>query len=136
MMKKKIFKSTLTVVMLAVAGYGGYKAYAKYASNEMTTSLLMQNVEALTQEETLNEYQQKCYNDGGNWDMATVLSASGFESVSCTIEGEITFNNVTIKGSYVKGGTYRMPWAVYKCESSSENCCIKQGLYTGETKLA
>ena len=74
---------------------------------------------------------------GGNWNMASVLMSSGFENVECKVDGEISFLGITLKGSYYqKGMSYSFPWASYRCESSEGNCCTKQGLYSGENKLA
>ena len=51
-MKKLISKSTLTVVTAALTGLCGVKAYEKYQTSKLAeNTLLMQNVEALTQGE-------------------------------------------------------------------------------------
>ena len=68
--------------------------------------------------------------------MASQCVESGFESVTCTIKGEITVFGVALKGEYSKGSTYRIAWARYQCVTSNGNCCKKQGLYSGDTKLA
>lgn len=47
-MNKKFLKSTLVVAMIAVTGYGSYKAYEGYAEN--SNGLLLENVEALSEE--------------------------------------------------------------------------------------
>jgi len=72
-----------------------------------------------------------------NWDMESILASCGFETVECKVDGEISFLGITLKGSYYKkGSSYSMPWASYRCESSPVNCFTKQGLYSGESKLA
>lgn len=69
--------------------------------------------------------------------MASVLKDCGFETVECKIDGEISLLGITVKGSYYKKGSkYSIPWASYRCESAPGNCCVKQGLYSGEEKLA
>ena len=106
-MKKKIFKSTLTVVMLAVAGYGGYKAYAKYASNEMTTSLLMQNVEALTQEESTD-----------------IIRFAKLSPVECPISKVNGATAIYIKGVLIPAfGSYTVYGSKYSCEFNLFNNC-------------
>lgn len=52
-MKKNILKSTLVVAALAIAGYGGEKAYNSYAQNE-PFGLLAANIEALSNPEGQN----------------------------------------------------------------------------------
>ena len=100
-------------------------------------SLLILNVEALSQtEEPYPEERKKCIEEGGNWNMSSVCVASGFEHVTCKLSGEIILFGVTIKGSYEKGKKYPIAWARYECKDSSGNCCKKQGLYSGEKKLA
>lgn len=140
-MNKKLLKSTLAVAMVAVAGYGGYKAYDGYAGSENNASLLLQNIEALTENTTEDalriQMMQECHAKGGNWDMATIADDSGFETVTCEVSGEVSAFGITIKGSYKKGESYSIAWVRYKCVSSPNNCCVKQGLYTGEDqKLA
>ena len=101
-------------------------------------ALLKANIEALVSNEddagawTIG----KCHSAGGNWDMASVCEETGFESATCKVSGEINIFGIKLSGSYEKGQTYYIPWARYKCVSSSKNCCTKQGLYTGNTKLA
>lgn len=68
--------------------------------------------------------------------MSSVCVNSGFEQVTCEISGEITLLGVTIKGTYKKGQKYPIAWARYECKNSPGNCCKKQGLYSGEKKLA
>ncbi|MCR5434289.1 MAG: NVEALA domain-containing protein [Bacteroidaceae bacterium] len=51
-MKKLILKSALTVVTAALTGLCGVKAYEKYQTSKLAeNTLLMQNIEALTQGE-------------------------------------------------------------------------------------
>lgn len=47
-MNKKLLKSTLAVAMVAVAGYGSYEAYERYALSDNSDMLLADNVEALS----------------------------------------------------------------------------------------
>ena len=95
------------------------------------------NVDALTEtEKNEQELEAECHRENGNFGMATVCADSGFETAKCKVEGEISIFGVTISGSYESGRTYSVPWARYTCIVSHRNCCKKQGLYTGETKLA
>jgi len=73
---------------------------------------------------------------GGFWNMASVCKDSGFETCTCKISGEVSILGVTIKGTYERGKRYHIGWARYECQASSGNCCKKQGLYVGETKVA
>lgn len=99
--------------------------------------MLSKNIEALTQaEEPYPEERSKCISEEGNWNMASVCQDSGIERFSCSVSGEISAFGITLKGSYEKGESYNIPWARYTCTASSGNCCKKQGMYTGETKLA
>lgn len=134
-MKKQIIVLSC-VAAVAIATFVGKKAYEP-SLNE-SSNLLKQNVEALTQgnEEPYPEERKACIEKGGNWNMASVCVASGFESSNCTVAGEITIFGVTVKGSYEKGKMYSLPWARYECKDSKGNCCTKQGLYSGSQKLA
>ena len=139
-MNKKLLKSTLAVAMVAVAGYGSYEAYERYAKKWDNASLLLQNVEALTENTTEDalriQMMQECHKKGGNWDMASVLKDSGFERTECKISGKVTVFGISLEGEYTKGEKYSVPWASYKCESSRNNCCTEQGLYSNGIKLA
>ncbi len=57
-MKKNILKFTLVVAALAIAGYGGVKAYNTYANCDNPKNLFLQNVEALAEEtnESMDNY--------------------------------------------------------------------------------
>lgn len=124
------------IAAVAIASFVGKKAFEPHAYE--TNNLLLQNLEALAEgeEEPYPEERRDCINKGGNWNMASVCVASGFESSKCTVSGEITVCGVTVKGSFEKGKKYYIAWARYECKDSKGNCCTKQGLYTGETKLA
>ena len=65
-MKKNIFKSTLVVATLAMAGYGGVKAYQMPIEclSGTAESLMMENVEALSngsQGESGMDFYVRCY---------------------------------------------------------------------------
>ncbi len=71
-MKKVILKSTLAVVAVTLSCLGAWKAYEAYGS--VNNSLLMQNIEALTQDGGDNgggNYKRPCNVDlkkgGGVW---------------------------------------------------------------------
>ena len=134
-MKKKIFISTFAIAAMALTAFTGYKTFGPKQS--MSDLLLDENIEALTQgEEPYPEERTQCVANGGNWNMASICEASGFEKVYCSISGELTFLGVTIRGSYTSGKTYPIAWARYKCVESSGNCCKKQGMYSGDQQLA
>lgn len=127
---KKIF-STMAVAAALFAGYNTYNTQ----HNTGLTDIALANVEALA---TDNEAwtQATCHSSSGNWNMATVLQSQGFESITCEVNGKIKILEFEISGSYKKGENYSIPWASYKCEQSNGNCCVKQGLYNGDNKLA
>lgn len=58
-MNKKYLKSTLVVAMVAVTGYGSYKAYEGYA--ESSNWLLLENIEALANNENQNKQKMYCF---------------------------------------------------------------------------
>lgn len=122
--------------ILAVAAVAACTAFAvsSYSSRD---PFFEANVEALTETEKPDyELEAECHRANGNFGMASVCQDSGFETAKCKVEGEISIFGVTISGSYESGRRYRIPWARYTCVDSNRNCCIKQGLYTGENKLA
>lgn len=60
-MNKKLLKSTLVVAMVAVAGYGNYRAYGGFAGNERGMNpLLTKNVEALSGSEYSSTITSEC----------------------------------------------------------------------------
>lgn len=134
-MKKKLLK-LLCIALVAIVTFVGTKTLKSNAYDR--SNLLIQNVEALTspEDEPYPEERKKCIEEGGSWNMASVCKNSGFESCTCKISGKITAFGVTLEGSYEKGKTYTIPWARYECQESKGNCCKKQGLYSGEEKLA
>lgn len=48
-MKKNILKTTLTMIVVAASCYGSYRAYDMYTNKDIEKTLLMENVEALSQ---------------------------------------------------------------------------------------
>ena len=134
-MKKK-FLLLPCIAAVAIATFVGTKTLKSNAYS--ANSLLLQNVEALTDDNEADDSADRnaCLQKGGNWNMASVCKASGFENAKCEISGEVTVCGVTVKGNYSRGSKYRIAWARYECVESKGNCCVKQGLYTGETKLA
>lgn len=56
-MNKNTLKSTLMVALVAVAGYGSYKAYKGYV--ESSNWLLLENVEAMSEIETVYKLEIK-----------------------------------------------------------------------------
>jgi len=130
---KKTLFSAVIVSVLAVSAITFNLNMQKDAANLLTLA----NVEALADGENSNPNNYNdCLAAGGNWNMATICQESDFESATCKVSGKISVFGVEISGSYEKGKKYSIPWARYKCETSTGNCCVKQGLYTGEVKLA
>lgn len=137
---RKILISVVTIFI----GIIGYICYGlQTTKSELLNTIALVNIDALSnfEGEIGNDHnitsREGCILFGGNWNMASVLMSSGFENVECKVDGEISFLGITLKGSYYqKGMSYSFPWASYRCESSEGNCCTKQGLYSGENKLA
>lgn len=133
-MKKKLF--VLTFAALAIVSF-----ISKNNSLQSKSEILNSNVEAIASPDDPNwfEFQTMlmCFTNGGNYNMATTCSDSGFfEETKCKVSGELTILGVTVKGNYERGKKYSIPWARYTCISSNGNCCLKEGLYTGDTFLA
>lgn len=124
------------LVLFCAMGYVGYTAHERMTMSE-AEKFMLANVEALTnlEDENPSNYSD-CLSAGGNWNMASVCTDTGFEDVVCKINGEINLFGVVIKGNYEKGRKYKTPWARYSCQPSNGNCCVKQGLYSGSQKLA
>ena len=128
---KKNYYVVIIAIILAIGGcYNGLKSY----SNDILgyNDLLKQNIEALTDEENDDGViltREQCLQHGGEWNMASVCEASGIETTTCDVDGEISAFGITIKGSYKKGKQHQVIWARYKCVTSPENCCTQQGVY-------
>lgn len=133
-MKKIIKKSLAVVVSVSVLSSCWYV----YKRETKPKNRFAMNVEALSArvEEDYPEERASCIASGGNWNMASVCEDAGLQEVICTVSGEASAFGVTIRGSYTKGKAYYIPWARYKCVESKGNCCKKQGLFSGDTKLA
>lgn len=133
-MKKSIF--IICCLLIGLSGIGVLKSYQE-KSMTLKEFLFISNIEVLAYgEESIPASYADCLAAGGNWNMASVLSTSGFEDSVCKVAGKISIFGVELSGSYEKGQKYKIPWATYICSASPANCCIKQGLYSGETKLA
>ena len=132
-------KTTLLSVMsFAILGLlflqGGSRQVEK---NDLTE----ENIEALSSYESnvKEEERIKCESNDGVYGHYSSCEASGFENVVCTVEGELDFMGVKIKGAYKKGSSHSIAWARYNCmpnEVTHTGCCTKSGLYSGEKKLA
>lgn len=134
-MKKKLF--VLTFAALAIVSF-----ISKNNSLQSKSVILASNIEALAGDDDDPDFMTmmrmySCYQDDGNWNMASILQNTGFfEETKCKISGQLSVAGVTISGNFERGKKYTLPWASYTCTSSEKNCCKKVGLYTGETKLA
>lgn len=140
MKSRKIIVSLIATISLAMASYMGVRPFLHTENNYRP--LLVDNIEALSEDDNgvnvdeSKEKEKQCYESDGYWNMAGICVESGFQTATCTVSGEIVAFGITIKGSYSRGGTYMIPWARYECKSSSKNCCTKQGLFSGSTRLA
>lgn len=110
------------------------------SDNEKST-IVLSNIEALMSSENGelsgdgeggNYTREECLSKGGNWNMASVCVDGGTIQKQCEVSGEITIMGITIKGSYKSGKLYNLFWERYQCQSSSGNCCIKQGMFAKE----
>lgn len=131
---RKVILFALVGIALSIATYGVYVSQQK---EETMSDILLANIEAISDPEHGTAWDKtSCQVQGGNWNQASVCVASGFETFECTISGELNIFGVKVSGSYKKGNKYPMPWARYECKDSVENCCTKQGMYSGNDKLA
>ena len=134
MKTKRILYSLCGVAVMAIAAFA---TYTEIQNHRQMQELTRRNLEVLLDGEWETEFtREACLSDGGNWNMASVCVATGFENTTCKIAGKISCFGITIEGSYEKGKTYPIPWARYECKDSPTNCCKKQGLYSGNIKLA
>ena len=136
-MKKNRFNFIVGGVFSALFLFFSFE-YLNSLSDSTTRVEVERNLESLTAppEEPYPEERAACVSSDGNWNMASVCEAGEISEVTCTVSGEVSICGIIIKGSYTKGKTYSIAWARYKCEASQGNCCKKQGIYSGETKLA
>lgn len=121
-----------------IFGFLFFKAGDK---QKQVNDLTEENIEALSSyESNANEEDRiKCESNNGVYGHYSSCEASGFENVVCTVEGELDFMGVKIKGAYKKGSSHSIAWARYNCkpnEVTHTGCCTKSGLYSGEKKLA
>ena len=121
-----------------IFGFLFFKAGDK---QKQVNDLTEENIAALSSyESNANEEDRiKCESNNGVYGHYSSCEASGFENVVCTVEGELDFMGVKIKGAYKKGSSHSIAWARYNCkpnEVTHTGCCTKSGLYSGEKKLA
>lgn len=133
-MKKKLF--VLTFAALAIVSF-----ISKNNSLQSKSEILNSNVEAIASPDDPTWFEMMtmimCFNEGGNYNMASVCQETGFYyNQKCKVTGQLTVSGVTLNGDYRVGQKYDVPWARYTCVASEGNCCLKQGLYTGNTQLA
>ncbi|HAC44020.1 MAG TPA: hypothetical protein DCE73_12620 [Paraprevotella xylaniphila] len=142
MKKRKLFNVVVGTVLGCSMVCVAYHVYDSQGSRKLEDSLLLENVEALATDDESGEdaamkaRREECYQKGGNWNEASHCVDSGFETFECEVAGEISAFGIVIKGSFKKGNKYSIAWARYQCEPSVGNCCTKQGLYSGDDKLA
>lgn len=139
-MSKKL--TIFSVATCAILGFLVFKSSGKQIQGD---ELTVANVEALSSYESdatpeINDQERrKCESEGGVYAHFSACEGSGFETVECTVEGELDFMGMKIKGSYKKGSSHNIAWARYNCHPNMvtrTGCCTKTGLYSGENKLA
>lgn len=133
-MKKKLL--VLTFAALAIVSF-----ISKNNSLQSKSVILNSNVEAIASPDDPTWFEMQtmimCFTNGGNYNMATTCTEAGFYyRQKCKITGQMTIFGVTINGDFLEGHKYDIPWARYTCVDSDGNCCLKQGLYTGNIQLA
>ncbi len=128
---------TITVCGISIAAIFAFTIYSEIQNRLHPMSEIAKcNLEILMRSEDDDFTRSDCLGDGGNWNMASICMECGFETATCKIAGKISCFGITLEGSYEKGKKYSIPWARYQCQSAPTNCCKKQGMYTGDTKLA
>ena len=135
-MKKIFVFVAVATLVVSVAAVVGVKAYDYYS----LSPLMKANLEALTQEDMPTGgdgwTRAECQAQGGNWNMASTCEEMQIIESTCKINGEISRNGITIKGAFEKGKKYTIAYARYTCTPSATNCCIKQGIYANNNKVA
>ena len=143
-MKKNFILALPCIAAVAFATFVGKKALE--ASAYESNSLLMQNVEALTQNEEdisdeTKKRRQDCFDEGGQWGYASVYV--GTVTLNHKTGLIYTHNGKEYSISYEKsGGQKRLILTQYQCVADSpnisvndKNCCKKQGLFLGDEKI-
>ena len=135
-MKKIFVFVAVATLVVSVAAVVGVKVYNYYSMPE----LMRANLEALTQEDMPTGgdgwTRAECQAQGGNWNMASTCEEMQIIESTCKINGEISILGITIKGAFDKGKKYSIAYARYTCTPSATNCCIKQGIYANNNKVA
>lgn len=145
-MKKEIILLGVCMIVGIIAYQ--YRNGLSVSDNEKST-IVLSNIEALMSSETSesgsnnggelsgdgeggNYTREECLSKDGNWNMASVCVDGGTIQKQCEVSGEITIMGITVKGSYKSGKLYNLFWERYQCQSSSGNCCVKQGMFAKE----
>lgn len=84
-MRKKLVKIALAIAVVTTGSFSSYKAYRMYATENMENSLLIENIEALTQPESINI--STCYSKSSDTDLSKQKSV--YECNSYTTSGTI-----------------------------------------------
>lgn len=119
--KKNMKKKTiLCAIMLAAVANLGYITYDSYRTLSSAGSLVLENIEALTQTEVT-----KCP-DPYDVPNRFIEVKSHSVDVVCSTKGTLTVCGTTFNGSYEKGKKYPFTIAEYNCSGSETGSCCKQ----------
>ncbi len=100
-MRKNFLKIALAIVVVATGSYGSYKAYSMYIAKNVEDSLLMENVEALSQ------------------------SGEGSTNNGCSTKS--TFFDNTIRCPQKRGHRVGAIGTEYSCRSNGNQKTCKEG---------
>lgn len=117
-MKKK---TILCAIMLAAVANLGYITYDSYRTLSSAGSLVLENIEALTQTEVT-----KCPDPYDVPDHFIKTSSSKTESVTCSTSGSISLGGKKITGGYERGKTYSVHITNYDCIGEQNGACCRQ----------
>ena len=99
-MKKKFFKSTLAVVMVAAAAFGGVKTYYSYIQPKESI-LLSENIEAMSDDGDPWYQAVKCYMNDANSGVDAIICPDGTQKNILS-----TCPNETKKANYYSAQGY------------------------------
>lgn len=110
-----------TVIALFLAGYQGIKTI-NYTEDE-SASLLMMNVEALSESDT-PPANFDC--DHGDTPNRYLVCSVENVYVKCETEGQLKYRNETLYGQYKKDTTYPKTIEIFDCSGVDPNSCCPQ----------
>lgn len=125
-MKKSLFKAILMATAVIVIGLTGWKTYDKYTSFINPNTLLMANIEALTENDAPTTPTTSCP-PNHTPDRYICASVHAFPT-TCDRDGSISIGGDIIKGEYKKGQTYNVIVELKNCEGYQRGSCCDQSL--------